>query len=143
MRSRARAGPGLIAEDLPEVMPAVFGISTTSSASITEGVERRCPERFPSIRRPWAVAMGFPDEGRGMFRVGEKTSFAGQFDTQAKIIADASCVIEIDGEPSGRLRIEGEVHTGKAPSRSWTTSPVSLTANPSLIMRFGLISEQA
>jgi len=51
--------------------------------------------------------------------------FAGQLDTQAKIIADASCVIEIDGEPV-RLGFVSKVSPyGKAHRDLWTTSPVS------------------
>jgi hypothetical protein len=36
-------------------------------------------------------------------------------------------VVEIDGEPAGKLQIQGEVHTGKLHRDLWTTSPVSLT----------------
>jgi hypothetical protein len=62
-----------------------------------------------------------------LFRIGEKTIFTGALDTQSKAIANASCVLEIDGKRAGELRIEGEVHTGKPQRDLWTTSPVSLT----------------
>jgi hypothetical protein len=87
--------------------------------------------------------MGFRMKVEDMFRIGEKTVFAGQLDAQAKIIANVSCVIEIDGEPSGRLRIEGEVHTGKAHRDLWTTSPVCLNRNILRNHEVWLISEQA
>jgi hypothetical protein len=59
--------------------------------------------------------------------IGEKTVFTGELDTQARAIKDAPCVVEIDGEPAGKLQIQGEVHTGKLHRDLWTTSPVSLT----------------
>jgi hypothetical protein len=62
-----------------------------------------------------------------LFRVGEKTIFSGKLDTPAKAIADAYCVIEIDGSPAGEIRIEGEVHTRRPHRDLWTTSSVSLT----------------
>ncbi len=62
-----------------------------------------------------------------LFRIGEKTVFTGELDTQLKIIANAACIIEIDGERAGELYIEGEVRTGKPNRDLWTTSPVDLT----------------
>ena len=62
-----------------------------------------------------------------IFRIGEKTIFTGKLDTQMKIISNASCVIEIDGTPIGKLCIQGEVYTGKPHRDLWTRSFVSLT----------------
>jgi len=62
-----------------------------------------------------------------LFRIGEKTVFTGELDTQSKVIANAACIIQIDGEQTEELQIEGEVHTGKPNRDLWTTSPISLT----------------
>jgi len=62
-----------------------------------------------------------------LFRIGEKTVFTGELDTQSKAIAHTACIIEIDGERTGELYIEGEVYTGKPNRDLWTTSPISLT----------------
>lgn len=62
-----------------------------------------------------------------LFRIGEKTVFTGELDTQSKVIANAACIIEIDGERTEELQIEGEVHTGTPNRDLWTTSPISLT----------------
>jgi hypothetical protein len=69
--------------------------------------------------------MAFRMKVEDLFRIGEKTVFTGELDTQSKAIADAPCVIEIDGEPAGELRIEGEVLTGKRHRDLWTTSQIS------------------
>lgn len=62
-----------------------------------------------------------------LFRIGEKTVFSGALETESKAIASTACVLEIDGEPVGKLHIQGEVHTGKGCRDLWTTSPVNLT----------------
>jgi hypothetical protein len=62
-----------------------------------------------------------------LFRIGEKTVFTGELDTQSKVISNADCIIEIDGERTEELHIEGEVRTGKPNRDLWTTSPISLT----------------
>ena len=87
--------------------------------------------------------MPFRMKVEDMFRVGEKTVFAGDLDTQAKAIANASCIIEIDGQPAGKIRIEGGVHTRKPHRDLWTTSPVSLTREILREHEVWLISEQA
>jgi hypothetical protein len=71
--------------------------------------------------------MAFRMKVEGLFRIGEKTVFTGELDTQSKAIVDVPCVIEIDGEPAGEIRIEGEVHTGRPHRDLWTTSQMSLT----------------
>lgn len=62
-----------------------------------------------------------------LFRIGEKTIFTGELDTDAKVIANAKCVLQIDGRPAGELCIQGEVHTGKPHRDLWTASNVSIT----------------
>jgi hypothetical protein len=78
-----------------------------------------------------------------IFHIGQKTVLTGDLDTQVKAIAEAPCVIEIDGEPAGKIRIEGEVHTGKPHRDLWTASPVSLTREILRNHDVWLISEQA
>jgi hypothetical protein len=73
------------------------------------------------------MTMAFRMRVEDLFRIGEKTIFTGELDTQAQVILASPCVLEIDGEPSGELHIQGEVHTGKPHRDLWTTSPVSLT----------------
>jgi hypothetical protein len=62
-----------------------------------------------------------------VFQIGEKTIFAGELDTAAKVITNAECVLKVDGNQVGELHIQGEVHTGKPHRDLWTTSPIKLT----------------
>lgn len=71
--------------------------------------------------------MAFRMKVEDLFRIGEKTVFTGELDTQSKAIANVACVIEIDGKRTGELHIEGEVQTGKPNRDLWTTSPIILT----------------
>ena len=71
--------------------------------------------------------MAFRMKVDDIFHIGEKTILTGDLNTQAVALAEVSCVIEVDGKPAVRLRIEGEVHTGKPHRDLWTISPISLT----------------
>jgi len=62
-----------------------------------------------------------------LFRINGKTVFVGNVETNDKVISNARCAIEIDGNKVGWLHISGEVHTGKPHRDLWTTSPVDLS----------------
>lgn len=62
-----------------------------------------------------------------LFRVGEGTIFAGTLETRAKVISKALCVLQIDGERTAELLIEGEVLAGTQRRDLWTTSAIALT----------------
>ncbi|MCL2717113.1 MAG: hypothetical protein FWD68_21875 [Alphaproteobacteria bacterium] len=86
------------------------------------------------------MTMEFRMKVADLFRAGTKTVFTGEVHTQAKVIKNASCVIEIDGVSAGELYIEGEVNTGRPYHDLWTTSPVNLTREVVLSHDVWLIS---
>lgn len=73
------------------------------------------------------MTMAFRMKIEDLFRIGEKTVFTGELETQLKVIENTFCVIEIDGERVGELHIVGEVHTGKPNRDLWSASQIDLT----------------
>lgn len=64
---------------------------------------------------------------KDLFRIGEKVVFVGELETQLKVIAHTDCFIEVDGQRTEGIQVEGEVYTGKPFRDLWTNSKISLT----------------
>lgn len=73
------------------------------------------------------MTISFRMKVEDLFRIGERTVFAGVLETEAGNIANVRCRVEVDGKPGDELYIQGEVHTGKPHRDLWTTSEVALT----------------
>lgn len=71
--------------------------------------------------------MTFKMKVEDLFVIGERTVFAGKLETDALFIKDVPCLIEVDGEAVGKLRIQGEVLAGKPRRDLWTTSQVDVS----------------
>lgn len=73
------------------------------------------------------MKMKFRMKVEQLFKVGDKTIFAGLLDAEPGIIKDAVCSIEVDGQVAERIKIGGEV-SGTRHRDLWTNSSVELSA---------------
>lgn len=64
-----------------------------------------------------------------LFRIGNKTIFAGVLETTEIAISRTICSVQIDGKEIGEIQIDGEVENGTGHRDLWTASRVDLDRN--------------
>lgn len=61
-----------------------------------------------------------------LFKIGNKTIFAGTLDTKEPVISKTFCSLEIDGQTIKNIQIDGEVYDGRGHRDLWTCSHVDI-----------------
>lgn len=74
-----------------------------------------------------------------VFRIGNKTVFAGSLNSNEKKIANIECRIVVDGETIGTLLIEGEV-LGTGHRDLWTTHSTNISRETAKSHAVALVS---